>query len=42
MNYFLDLNRITVHLEQTTRNSLSHVLSIILFLEEEKRTYERK
>lgn len=38
ISYFLDLNRITVHLEQTTRNSLIHVLAIVLFLEEEERT----
>lgn len=38
MNYLLYLNKITVHLNQKTRNSLSHVLAIVLFLEEEERT----
>lgn len=36
VSYFLDLNRITVHLEEKTRNSFNHVLK------GEERPYERR
>lgn len=35
-NHLLYLNKITVHQNQKTRNSLSHVLAIVLFGEEER------
>jgi len=40
MNYLLYLNKITVHLNQKTRNSLSHVLAIVLFWRKKKELRE--